>query len=122
MVEKISVVCRNKYRDDYGVQYEYNSLFDYAISERNCFNQLANETLELDCDVELTDEQIKEVVRKSYEMDVFSEDLPEIGNIWKEQKFIDFDDPIVNGEDVAQSMFIAISNAWCILAEEVYGE
>ena len=122
MVEKISVVCRNKHRDDYGVQYEYNSLFDYAISERDCFNQLANETLDLDCDVELTDEQIKEVVRKSYEMDVFSEDLPEIGNIWKEQKFIDFDDPNVNGEDVAQSMFIALSNAWCILAEEVYGE
>ena len=53
---KITLTCINKFREDYGKKYEYNSILEYALDERAAYDQNASETL--DREVTLSDSQI----------------------------------------------------------------
>lgn len=109
---KITLTCTNKFREDYGKKYEYNSILEYALDERAAYDQNASETL--DMEVTLSDSQIARVVDIACDLDMEVVCFGEfgIGNKWKEQSLIDFDNPYVDDEDVAQSFCNAINEAW----------
>lgn len=101
---KVRLTVKNTSRTDYGKVYEYNSILDYLFDNRESFDEMLEED-GFSC---LTDEQIKEVVNVVFDTDIKSDF--DIDNSWKEQDLIDFDNPIVNGIDVAQSMYSAITD------------
>ena len=113
---KIKLTCKNTSRADYGRVYEYNSLLDYLFDNRESFDEM----LEDDGYEPLTDEQIRQVANKVFDTDIEGrfESEKELNNSWKEQDLIDFDNPIVNGVDVAQSMYSAILDTCYFVADE----
>jgi hypothetical protein len=105
---KIRLTVKNTSRTDYGKVYEYNSILDYLFDNRESFNEMLEED-GFNC---LTDEQIRKVANVVFDTDIknrFDSDF-NLDNSWKEQDLIDFDNPIVNGVDVAQSMYSAITD------------
>lgn len=110
----ISLTVRNTSRADYGRTYEYKSMLDYLFDNRESFDEM----LEEDGYKPLTDEQIRQVANKVFDTDIEGRFEME-DNSWKEQEFIDFDDPIVNGVDVAQSMYSAILDTCYSVADKV---
>ena len=116
METKIMLTCTNQCRPDYGKQYKFSSVFEYALNERKSYDQSTSEIL--DKEVMLSDSQIQEVVECAYKLDLkeICFDDFDIGNKWKDQSVIDFDNPIVDEEDVALSFYIAISEAWIRIA------
>ena len=111
----VKLTCRNANRADNGQCFVYPSVLCYALSEREGFDEITSETIGKT--VKLTDEQIAEVVKKAYDIDLdrFFDGEGMIGNRWKQEVVIDFDNPITpisNGEDVAQSLYNALVIAW----------
>jgi hypothetical protein len=105
---KVRLTVKNTSRADYGRVYEYNSILDYLFDNRESFDEM----LEEDGHSCLTDEEIREVANEVFDTDIegrFESDF-DLDNSWKEQDLIDFDNPIVNGVDVAQSMYSAITD------------
>lgn len=114
---KISLTVRNINRADYGRTYEYNSMLDYLFDNRDGFDEI----LEEDGYKPLTDEQIRQVANDVFDTDIegrFEGDF-DLNNSWTEQDIIDFDNPIVNGVDVAQSMYSAIIDTCYFVADKV---
>lgn len=97
---KVRLTVKNTSRTDYGKMYEYNSILDYLFDNRESFDEMLEED-GLNC---LTDEQIRKVANVVFDSDF------NLDNSWKEQDLIDFDNPIVNGVDVVQSMYSAITD------------
>ena len=112
---KIRFTVKNTSRADYGKTYEYNSILDYLFAERDGFDDI----LEGDGYKPLTDEQIRQVANKVFDTDIEGrfEGESDLNNSWTEQDLIDFDNPIVNGVDVAQSMDFAILDTWYFVAD-----
>ena len=114
METKVMLTCRNENREDNGKHYVYDSVLDYAYSEREAFDCIASEILGRE--VKLNDSQIVTAVAKAYDLDLtsFYGDNT-IGNLWKHESVIDFDNPVTpisNGEDIAQSLYNALVAAW----------
>lgn len=112
MKTKVLLTCRNPNIPECGKHFTYDSVLDYAISERAAFDELASEILKKD--VELSDSQIAKAVEIAYEINVtsFYDGADMIGNQWKNESVIDFDNPISKGEDVSQSMYFALLIGW----------
>lgn len=114
---KIRLTCKNTSRADYGRVYEYNSLLDYLFDNRESFDEM----LEEDGYKPLTDEQIRQVANEVFDTDIEGrfQSEKELNNSWKEQDLIDFDNPIVNCVDVAQSMYSAVFDTCYLVADKV---
>ena len=113
----ISLTVKNTSRADYGRTYEYKSMLDYLFDNRESFDEI----LEEDGYKPLTDEQIRQVANEVFDTDIegrFESDS-DLDNSWTEQEVIDFDNPIVNGVDVAQSMYSAILDTCYFVADKV---
>lgn len=113
----ISLTVRNTSRADNGRTYEYKSMLDYLFDNRESFDEM----LEEDGYKPLTDEQIRQVANEVFNTDIegrFESDS-DLDNSWTEQEVIDFDNPIVNGVDVAQSMYSAILDTCYFVADKV---
>ncbi len=113
----ISLTVKNTSRVDYGRTYEYKSILDYLFDNRESFDEL----LEEDGYKPLTDEQIRQVANEVFDTDIEGrfEGDSDLDNSWTEQEVIDFDNPIVNGIDVAQSMYSAILDTCYFVADKV---
>lgn len=112
---KIRLTVTNTSRADYGRVYEYNSLLDYLFDNRGSFDEM----LEEDGYKPLTDEQIRQVANKVFDTDIEGRFESEINNSWREQDLIDFDNPIVDCVDVAQSMYSAVFDTCYLVADKV---
>jgi hypothetical protein len=128
---RIIVTCQNKTRKDFGKTYHYRSLKGYLKDkgEREHLDSIAKDTFNqeygVDIDVKLPVSQIGKVIRRAKKIDLvreFGQIDHTIGNVWKNQKVIDFDRSkcYVDGEDVAQSMYNAIVLAWSYVAKDYY--
>lgn len=113
----ISLTVRNTSRADYGRTYKYKSMIDYLFDNRESFDEM----LEEDGYKPLTDEQVRQVANEVFDTDIEGrfESEKELNNSWTEQEVIDFDNPIVNGVDVAQSMYSAILDTCYFVADKV---
>lgn len=128
---KIKVTCQNRARPDFGKTYIYRNLKSYLKDEgeRQQFDSLAKDTFNqeygVDIDVKLPNSQLGKVIRRAKKIDLvreFGQVDHTIGNVWRNQKVIDFDQRrcYVDGEDVSQSMYNAIVLAWSYVANDYY--
>ena len=115
----VKVTCLNRNRPDYGKLYVYRTLRSYVLSEKESLDQLASEYI--GHQVKLPKRYIGKVIRRAKKIDIVREFQDHtMGNLWREQKVIDFDhsNKYVDGEDVAESMYQAIALAYSYVAND----
>lgn len=119
----VKLTCTNKNREDYGKRYVFPTLRSYIKSERDCFNSLAAENI--GHNVDLPVRYIGKVIRRAKKIDIVREYQDyTLGNRWRNQIVIDFDDnnKYVDGENVVDSMYQAISLAYSYVVNDYYNK
>ena len=119
----IKLTCTNKTRADYGKKYVFKTLHSYIRSEKSSLDEIAAENI--GHEVDLPARYIGKVIRRAKKIDIVREFQDyTMGNLWRGQKVIDFDDSrkYVDGEDTAQSMYNAIVLAYSYVANDYYNK
>lgn len=119
---EIRLTCKNRNLKDCGKTYVFSRILDYALSEKEEFDQIASE--DLGKEVSLKENEICNAINYAVQYDLSdgyrSESLFEEGgtlsNDWKNQEVIDFDDFNLDKPDYAQSLYNALIEGWKFVA------